>query len=342
MADEPTPAAEPASTEAADEAPQAATGIRATARWMAGAFAGIPSLAVIASLIHAPGDAGFDQAQLIWGVLLAAAGALIGILAFARVLAPLALVDKNIDAIVLQQLPEARFKSYEELRKEIEFARDRVGLQRVVASDWAGWAEAADAEAVEAEATVKLLEELLAGEKPPDPIKHQEAVEARRQAQSLRATAGTQKGNADIAGKDLALGEQILASLETLRRGAYGLQAGKILEQKFYEARAWSALAVLLVAGGVILLALAPKPKAEETTSTLPAELVTLTLTPAGRAALGCHAKTVNALKISNDEKSPTVITLPEGSCPTREVKFLLSSAQPLGTLAKSPVVTAK
>jgi hypothetical protein len=241
-----------------------------------------------------------------------------------------------------RRLPEARFDSYKELRREIEFARDRVGLQRVAASDWAGWSEATNAEAVEAEATVKLLEELLAGEKSPDPIKQQEAVEARRQAQSLRAKAGTQKGNADTAGKDLALGEQILASLETLRRGAYGLQAGKILEQKFYEARAWSALAVLLVAGGIVLLALAPKPKAEETTSAPPAELVTLTLTPAGQAALGCHAKTVNALKISNDEKSPTVITFPEGACPTREVKFLLSNAQPFGTLAKSIVVTAK
>lgn len=335
MADEPSSA-----TEQADDAAQAAAGLRATARWIASAFAGIPSLAVVGALIRAPGDAGFDKSELIAGVLLAAAGAVIGILAYARVLAPIGLVDAKIEADVMNELPEARFDTYAELRQELETARDIVGNLRVEASDRAGRAELAEAQAVEAEATVKLLEEVRADEKPPDPAKLEEAVLARRNARDLRVAAGTAKGTAAIAAKELSLREQILDSLEDLRRGAYGLQAGRTIRDLYCDANIFSVFAVGLVAAGVILLALAPKPKAVEAP---PApKLVSLTLTPAGQAALGCQAKMLYALRVGGDEKTPTVITLPGSKCPVRTVKFLTTGPKPLGSLNTPAVVNAK
>lgn len=257
----------------ADDAVRSAAGLRETARWTAGAFAGIPSLAIIGALVRAPGDAGFQEAYLIAGVLLAAAGALVGILAFAAVFAPAGLVDASIDADVIANLPEARYASYAELRHVLELARDVVGEQRVLASDYAGWADAAKARA-------DACDQLLSTHGPdPDPVDSSDAFAARLEARQLRVEAGAARGRADMRARELALREEILTSLEHLRRAAYGLQAARTVGVAYTRAKRWLVLAIMLVATGVILLALAPKPSAAPSTSSARVSL-------AGAAAL--------------------------------------------------------
>ena len=306
---------------------------------MAAAFAGIPSLTVIGALVRAPGDLGFNEDLLIAGVALAALGALVGILAFAQVLAPARLVDTSISDGVMNNLPEARFASYAALREGLEETRDDVGAKRVLASDESGRATAAEALAVQAEAAAKLANELVGDEKPPPADKVAEAARAQANARTLRADAGVAAATAALSAKDLELTEQILDSLETLRRGAYGLQAGETVQQRFTNANYWSVLAVAAVAAGVICLALAPNSKDPEPAPA--SSLVTLTLTADGQEALGCHATTVDALEVGGEDDAPTVIVLPGGGCPVRAIKFTTADPTPLGTVKGATIVDA-
>lgn len=323
------------SPEPADESHALAGGLRSTARWTAAAFAGIPSLAVIGALIRAPGDAGFDDELLIAGVALAAAGALVGILAFAQVLKPTGTSDADFAPgdEVMALLPEARFDSFAALRQRLEETRDDVGAKRVVASDAAAYAAAAKARAVQAEAASAALDALLGDEPPSD--KQEEARVARATARELRTEAGATVASSAVARNELALAEQQLASYEALRRAAYGVQTGRTVHGHYRTANAFTVLAVGLVAAGVICLALAPKPKSE----TVTAQLVTLSLEPAGQKALGCEEKSVAALRVGGDDEKPTVIVLPGGPCPIRTVEFLTKEPEPLGKVeAVEPV----
>ena len=335
----PTPASTP---NPEDEAAYSAAGLRTTARWIAAAFAGIPALTVVGALVRAPGDAGFDDGYLIPGVLLAALGAVVGILAFARVLEPIGLTDADISDAVLKQLPAARAETYAELRLSLEQARDDVGYQQVIASDAAGRGAAADAEAVAAEATVAQLEALLKDN--PDPAKQAEATEARANARRLRAAAGAATAESKVAEEQLEVYEQSFEAFEGLRRLAYGLAGGEEVRQRYRLATKCSGLAVALVAVGVIFLAIAPKPEDddEEASAAAPV-LVTLSdLSPEGQKLLGCDTEEVPALQVASDEKTATVIVLPGGTCPVRTVKYVTEDEKPSGKLTKVEITEAE
>jgi hypothetical protein len=326
--------------EPSDEAHAVASGLRSTARWTAAAFAGIPSLAVVGALIRAPGDAGFDEALLIPGVLLVAAGALLGILSFADVLKPTGTSDADVvpNTEVMGLLPEARFQTYAALRQALEETRDDVGRKRVLASDDAGYAEAAEAEAVQAEAAAQALDELLKDKPSPPADLVEEAKQARAGARDLRAAAGMAAASSAIRSEELKLAEQRLASLDGLRRGAYGIETGRTVRERYNAASVYSIFAVGLVAAGVTCLALAPKPKSETTTP----ELVSLVLEPAGQRALGCDEATVDALRVGGDDETPTIIVLPGSTCPVKTVKFLTKDPDPFGKVKKVEPVEAE
>lgn len=335
-------ASEPSAADVADEAAHSAEGLRSTARWIAGAFAGIPSLAVIGALVRAPGDAGFEDGYLVAGVLLAGFGAYIGIQAFARVLAPVGLADDAISDSVMHDLPETRFDTYAELRAEIESTRDELGRRRVLASDASGRAAEAKAAADEAEAVAKTLAEMKGENGEPD----DDTVEARRRARKLSAAAGVAAGESAIRAAELELSTQILDSYETQRRRAYGLQAGETVGKRFSDANKLAFVAVAFVAVGIIFLALAPKPKEasadEAAAASSPSSLVTLTLSAEGKTALGCEAAEVEALRVGGDDAKPTVIVLPGGPCPVRTVEFTTADPKPLGTVKAAEPVKAE
>lgn len=92
----------PAASIVVDEAVSVVDGIRSTARWIASSFGAIPSLAVLTSIVRAPGDAGFDPLKLALGVGLAALGAATGVLFFAWVIAPVPLEDHDVRKLDLR------------------------------------------------------------------------------------------------------------------------------------------------------------------------------------------------------------------------------------------------
>ncbi len=234
----------------------------------------------------------------------------------------------------MTRLPSSRYGTYPELRQRLERVRNEVGGERVVASDEAGWAAAADARATAAEATVTHLEKLIKDEAPPpDPAKQAEAKAARAEAKQLRQKVGEAAARSAIAAKALELDEQILRSLDALRLQAYGLQAGATVGKRYAETRKWVVVSAALIAVGVILLALAPKPKAEEEPSAAPPapELVTLVPSVAGQKVLRCNEKKVPALKVGGDKKTPIVIVLPGGTCPVQTIRFVTAEPTPLG-----------
>jgi hypothetical protein len=332
--------AAPAVADPVDELASSAAGLRATSQWIAAAFAGIPSLAVVGALVRAPGDAGFDDAYLVAGVLLAALGALIGILAFARVREPLGLHDGQIDDDVLKRLPESRYGSYDKLSERLELQRDLLGDKRVPASDAAGEAKAAEAIAVQAEAAAKLADELVRKDDGPESDRALEAKAARQVAREARAAAGLAAATAAVHEQGLELDERLFESLVAQRRSAYAVQASETVRKRYEQANAWAGAAVLLVALGVIFLALAPKPKAEAKSAQ--PTLVRLGLSEAGQQALGCEAEAVDALKLGGDDKSLDVIVLPGGGCQAQTVKFVTEDPAPLGEELDVKTVPAK
>lgn len=332
-------AAAPAVADPVDDLASSAAGLRATSQWIAAAFAGIPSLTVIGALVRAPGDSGFDDAYLVTGVLLAAAGALIGILAFARVREPVGLHDGQIDDDVLELLPESRYGSYDKLSERLELQRDLLGEKRVAASDAAGEAKAAEAIAAQAEAAAKLADERVRKEDTDTSERALEAKAANRVAREARAAAGLAAATSAVHEQGLELDEQLFESLVAQRRSAYAVQASETVRRRYEQANVWAGLAVVLVAVGVICLALAPKPKAEAKVEK--PTLVRLGLSDAGRAALGCEAEAVDALKLGGDDKTLDVVVLPGDGCQAQTVKFVTEDPKPLGEELKAKTVPA-
>jgi hypothetical protein len=100
-----------------DTARDAATGTRGAAKWMASALGAIPSLAIIGAIVRDPGEGGFDATQLALGVLLAALGAIIGVIAFARVIAPVRVEDKHLKDAHLARIPGHSYTEISTLRR---------------------------------------------------------------------------------------------------------------------------------------------------------------------------------------------------------------------------------
>jgi hypothetical protein len=322
----------PAAAEAViDEARSAASGTRQAARWLASALGGIPSLAILTAVVRAPGDQGFDDGLLAAGVGFAALGALIGVLAFARVLAPVPLEEKDLEGFNLTRVPGQPFESYEELQNSIARLRgadrgDEVGVQRAVRKMHEAKALAAETEiaAKKAEAEAKAQ---------PDNAELQKRAEEARTAAKLRelhAEAAAATAAAVAAGHQ-GWSEEFTRR-EHIRAEAYRLKAADEVGNRFRDSRDASIAAVVCIAAGVILLGMAPKKKPAAATPKS-AALVTLKPNEEGKRALGCQAESTHALRIGGTDEAPTVITLPEAGCAPKTLTFTTDKPKALGTV---------
>ncbi|MFC9594980.1 hypothetical protein ACFTUC_34970 [Streptomyces sp. NPDC056944] len=331
----PTPvAADPTSSAPAfvDEAVTAAEGTRSTARWIASSLGAIPSLAVLASVVRAPGDAGFDPAKLALGVGLAALGALVGVLGFARVLAPVPLQDVDLRDLELTRIPGQPYTTFADLDQSLQEMRTAASRMEPEARQSRGAAKAADADAQQAEAAATAAE-LAAEAAPGSEALRRHADETRADATRKRILASDRTREAEAKEASLAGWRDQASRRVAIRHDAYRLKATDVVGRRYRDALIAGVVSVGAIAAGVTLLGLAPEPKE---TVHLP-RLVTLTLNDAGQKILGCSARSLQALQTGGSTSAPTVITLPTPECPARTVEFATEPPQPLGTVTVAP-----
>jgi hypothetical protein len=207
-------------------------------------------------------------------------------------------------------------------------------------ADATGYSEAAEKEAASVEQVLERLEAQLKAS-PNDAQLEEQTRQARADARQLRLDAGERAGLAAIRARDFEQAKDELTWLDQLRRAAYALEASDVVAGRFNRALRLGALAVALVAVGVILLALAPEPK-EPDTSTQPT-LVTLKLTDAGKAALGCSALTIQAIRVGGGAETPRIITVPTSDCATAKlIDFKVTNAAVLGSVEETDAIQAK
>lgn len=327
------PASEPAPPEVVDDARSAAAGTRSASKWLASALGAIPSLGVVGAIIAAPGDAGWDETSLWAGVLLAAVGALIGVLGFARVLAPVPLEDRNV-TVDITRLPGHPYKTFTELREDTERVRAGAASEAHEATNAEVAAKRAEAEAAEREAIAVEAKAQSEADKGNAALVRR-ARDARTAADDLRAESAELRAKAAAEAAEKTAWAEQLAERDRLRGWTYGLQATETVATRYFQARVAAALAVLMVASGLVLVALAPNPKSAGAPT-----LVTLALNDAGKQALGCDADQVQALKTGGTDAAPTVITLPTATCPAKTLTFPTQTA-PYGTVTQDEAVAA-
>jgi hypothetical protein len=248
-----------------DLAISAAEGTRTTARWLASALGAVPSLALLAALVRAPGDAGYDTTLLVAGVVSAAAGALVGVLGFAAVLVPLALEAPDLSTFDLSRVPAQPYRTVGELTAALTRLRD--GATDTEGRLTAAYTGAQHAEQKKLAAESAVVDAELASEaKPRDKSLAQALRAARGVAAKERTTAGS--ATADLMSLQFSHGvwrDQVRRA-ELIQRDAFLLQAADEVRQRFRTARVLAVISVLLVAAGVLMLASAPQPKPKEST----------------------------------------------------------------------------
>jgi hypothetical protein len=262
------------SSEVVDEASAAAAGTRAAARWLASALGGIPSLAIVGAVVRSPGDGGFEPWKLALGVAFAALGAVIGVLAFARVLAPVPLEDKDLlkPDFDLKRIPGQPYTRYSELTKDMDAIRRAAGDRDWEAADALRAAKQAEAEAQIADADAKEAEAAAAA----DPQRKPQADGARRSAQVKQHELAAKSAQATAIGSAATIWAQQYKRRDAVRSDAYRLLASDTVGKRYSDAKGAAVLAVALIAAGVVLIGLAPKPKpAASKVSARPAAVAT-------------------------------------------------------------------
>jgi hypothetical protein len=320
-----------ASPAVVDEAVAAADGTRAAARWIASALGAIPSLAVLASIVRAPGGSGFDPTKLAVGVGLAALGAVIGVLGFAWVLVPVPLQDSDIRNLDLKRIPGQPYTTFDELDKQLQELRQAATAEEYQATQALADAQRAEAQAQRDDAAATAAEAKAAAA-PADNDFKSGAEQARARADRAKAEAAAQTAEAAADADALSTWTAQISRRDAIRRDAYRLKAADVVRSRFARACLAAVVSVGLIAAGVVLLGLAPNPPAA-TAPALP-RLVTLTLSSAGRQALHCPAQSLQALQTGGNASAPTVITLPAPGCPSRTIVFTTVPPRPLGTVS--------
>lgn len=319
-----------------DEAVAAAQGTRSAALWIASALGAIPSLAVLASIVRAPGDSGFDPAKLALGVALAALGAVIGVLGFAWVMLPVPLEDSDVRKLDLKRIPGQPYTTFDSLDSDLEKLRQAATEREYQATQALASAKRLQAQARQAEATAKEAEEK-ASAAPADTVLNTAATEARARADRAKTEAAAKEAAAAADADELSIWMAQVSRRDAVRRDAYRLRAADVVRHRFMAACFGAVAAAGLIAAGVVLLGLAPNAKTTET-SALP-RLVTLTLNGAGHRTLRCQVRSLQALQTGGSASAPTVITLPTSSCPSRTVVFTTAPPHALGTVSVPPTV---
>jgi hypothetical protein len=244
-------------TDVVDDASAAAAGTRTAARWIASALGSIPSLAILASLIRAPTEAGFDVAKLALGVGLAALGGILALLAFARVLTPVPLEDEDLRTLDFRRIPGQPYVSFDDLERDLDDVRG-AAVEReygVVRSSLES--QRARAEADRAQAAAQAAETAVADETDGD--LHQRAVEARRVADEAERVAAAKEHVAAANVAAQAVWDQQLIRRDAIRAKAYRLKAADEVGLRYRQAQVVAIVAVALIAAGIVLLALAPE-----------------------------------------------------------------------------------
>jgi hypothetical protein len=306
---------------------------------MTAAFAGIPSLAIVAALIKGPGEAGYDELLLGLGIAAAAIGALVGILAFAEVFAPVALTDKRLSdfrMVRIAGLPKD-IGSFRQLLKRIGEADGALSQAERTAMTTGPAADVAKEAAAEAEKRAEVAEKRASEPDATEEAKQQARV-ARENADAARLAANEASLTAGLAKADVEAASARLKRFEALKTTAYRLEAGEIVRLRFVDARAFSILAVLLVALGIGLMAVAPE---EEEPSAQPV-LVSVTLTDKGREALNCDLASITALRVGGSDAKPSIITFPQGSCARVFANFPTTGKAPWGSVTPAEAIEPK
>ncbi|WP_436536119.1 hypothetical protein [Actinoplanes sp. HUAS TT8] len=318
-----------------DLAVSAAEGTRSTARWLASALGAIPSLALLTALVRAPGEAGYDTLPLILGVAAAATGALVGVLGFARVLVPLSLENKDLAGMDISRVPGQPYQSADDLLADLGRRQAAMTTKEGEILLIEAKAQLAEGLRVAAESELTVAEQRSEA-KPRDKLLTEAVRTARITAAERRTAAAT--AAADLASKQysLAFSTEQVRRAEAIRRDIFLLRAADEVRERFLLARVLAAGSVVLVAGGVLLLAVAPQPKPKDT----PPVLLTLTLNAAGQQALGCGLAAVNAIRIGGTDSAPMVQTVPVPGCPSKTLIFPVGTPAPLGSA--SPIPTPK
>jgi hypothetical protein len=241
-----------------DEAVSVVDGIRSTARWIASSFGAIPSLAVLTSIVRAPGDAGFDPVKLALGVGLAALGAATGVLFFAWVIAPVPLEDDDVRKLDLRRVPGQPYATFEALERDLVSNRSAVTKKEEQVGQKQVAAKTAEARVVQY-ALAANRAELEAADMNADESLKQAARQARAEADTARTSAVAAATEAAAAIESLSLWTTQLERRYRIRQDAYRLAAADIVGRRYLMARIGAVVSVALVASGIVLLGLAPK-----------------------------------------------------------------------------------
>jgi hypothetical protein len=329
MAEEPKKAAaDTPAAEFVDEARASIDGTRKAAQWIASALGAIPSLAILAALVRAPGEAGFNGYLLVPGIFLAAAGALVGILAFADVLTPVPLTDEDLVDFDMHRVPGHPFDSFDELRDSIDALRRAVQADgaRVAAAE--ANAKQAEAESARAEAELKKAEAALAKNSKDPQLK--QVVKTARDASDQKALEAREKaGLAAREARGLPVWSEELKARERLRAEAFRLKAADEVRRRF---------TVFLVALGIALLALAPNTVDDGEAPTL----VSLKLSKAGQTALDCPTSSLQGLRVGGEDEAPLIVTFPTEDCASKLVAFKVTEPEGFGSVEEVEAITAE
>lgn len=249
-----------ASSAVIDQAITAANGTRAVARWIASSLGAIPSLAVLASIVRAPGDSGFDTSQLALGVALASAGAVLGVLSFAWVALPVPLEDKDLKDLDLRRIPGQPYTGFDQFSQSLERLRAAAAREQYDAATALDDANQAKATADTLDAAAKTAEEKAAAA-PDDATLRDAAAAARAGADQADAQASAKMAAATTAGDSATRWQAQIARRDSIRMDAYQLEASDVVRERFKAACLSAVVAVGLIAAGIVMLGVAPNTK---------------------------------------------------------------------------------
>jgi hypothetical protein len=253
--------AKTAAADVIDEASAAAVGTRKAALWIASAFGSIPGLAILSSVVRAPGTAGYDPIKLAVGVGLATIGAVIAVLGFARVIAPVPLEDKDLHDLDLRRIPGQPYARFEDLDRDMNDLRSAAVEEEYRTAQSLRASLRAKTEAEHSEAAAIDAERAAAAE-PDDAQLKQRAVDARQLAERTRHAASAKEAAAAADATGSTSWDEQLMRRDEIRARAYRLKAADEVGRRYRHAQVAAAIAAGLIAAGIVLLALAPKQNA--------------------------------------------------------------------------------
>jgi hypothetical protein len=230
-------------------------------------LAGIPGATLLAGIIKAPGENGFDATKLVVGLILVAIAVALGLVLVTWLRAPVELQDDDLTGFEMGRILGARHSTYDSLLAHIRTLANTANLNSASRADLAN------------------------------------SMSVRRQVFRL-AAANKMRGR--------------VISWRT------GLLVG---------------LALAFITGGVALLALAPKPKAEEKKAAV--SVVMVELTSAGKTAFGCTDASFPGLRIGGTDEAPEVVPLGT-TCTKGSVLALTVGAESKSATSVKTVTAAK